>query len=136
MRLKYIIGIAIAITFVVVAIFALNSSAIEYANFDQAIQSGKKVQVTGSWVKEKPVEYKAEKNLFTFFMKDKQNKEIQVIFNGAKPQNFDIANYFVATGKFDNGLFYASDILTKCPSKYEGQIDDLKKKSAQETKVN
>ena len=129
MKKKYIIGLAVAVVFVVIAAFALNSSAIEYANFEQASQSGKKVQVTGSWVKEKPTNYDPEKNLFTFHMKDKQNREVKVISYGPKPQNFNIANYFVVTGKFDGEVFYATDILTKCPSKYEGQIEDLKKKS-------
>jgi len=127
MKKKYMFGVGIALIFVIVAVFALNSSAIEYANFGKAMSSGKTVQVTGSWVKEKPTEYNPDKNLFTFYMLDKENKEAKVVFNGPKPQNFNIANYFVATGKFDGSTFYASNILTKCPSKYEGQIEDLKK---------
>ena len=131
MKTKYIIGVVAAICFVVVAIFALNSNAIEYSSLKNASESGKKVQVTGSWVKEKPADYDANKNIFTFFMKDKENKEVKVVFNGPKPQNFNIANYFVVTGKLEGDTFYASDILTKCPSKYEGQIEDLKRTSGQ-----
>lgn len=127
MKKKYIIGLAVAIIFIIIAIISIDSNAIEYANFDEAITSGKTVQVTGSWVKEKPTNYEPEKNLFTFYMKDKQNKEVKVVFEGPKPQNFNIANYFVVTGKYNNNIFYATDILTKCPSKYEGKIDDLKK---------
>jgi len=126
---KYIIGLSIAVVFIVVAIFALDSSAIEYASFNDAIKSGKKVQVTGSWVKEKPADYNPEENTFTFFMMDKQNRQVKVISEGPKPQNFNIANYFVVTGTFKGETFYATDILTKCPSKYEGQIEDLKKQS-------
>ncbi len=132
MKTKYIIGVIAAICFVVIAIFALDSNAIEYSNLANASVSGKKVQVTGSWVKDKPINYDAEKNIFTFFMIDKENKEVKVIFKGAKPQNFNIANYFVVTGKLDGNTFYASDILTKCPSKYEGQIEDLKRTSGQQ----
>lgn len=132
MKTKYIIGVLAAICFVVVAIFALNSNAIEYSNLKNASESGKKVQVTGSWVKDKPTNYDAEKNIFTFFMKDKENKEVKVVFNGPKPQNFNIANYFVVTGKLEGSTFFASDILTKCPSKYEGQIEDLKRTSGQQ----
>jgi cytochrome c-type biogenesis protein CcmE len=127
MNKKYIIGIAVAAVFIIVAVLAIDSNAIEYANFDDAIGTNKTVQVTGSWIKQKPTKYDPANNLFVFYMKDKKNKEVKVIFNGPKPQNFNIANYFVVTGKFKNDVFYATDILTKCPSKYEGQIDDLKK---------
>jgi cytochrome c-type biogenesis protein CcmE len=131
MNKKYLIGIIASVVFVVIAAFALNSNAIEYANFGQAKQSGKKVQVTGQWVKDKPTNYDPLQNIFTFYMKDKENKEVKVISNGPKPQNFNIANYFVVTGKFNGNTFYATDILTKCPSKYEGQIEDLKKQAGE-----
>jgi len=136
MNKKYIIGLAVAVVFIVIAVLSLDTSAIEYANFEEAMASGKKVQVTGSWIKEKPTHYDPEKNLFTFYMKDKKNKEVKVIHKGPKPQNFNIANYFVVTGRFRGNVFYSTNILTKCPSKYEGQIDDLKKKEASKTNSN
>jgi len=131
MNKKYIIGIIASAVFIIVAAFALNSKAIEYSNINDAMASGKKVQVTGSWVKDKPSEYNANTNKFSFYMIDKENTEVKVIAEGPKPQNFNIANYFVVTGKFENNIFYASNILTKCPSKYEGQIDDLKRQSGE-----
>ncbi len=130
MNKKYIIGLAVAVAFIVIAVLSLDTSAIEYANFTEAKTSGKKVQVTGSWIKEKPTNYDPENNLFTFYMKDKENNEVKVIHEGPKPQNFNIANYFVVTGKFEGDVFYSTNILTKCPSKYEGQIDDLKKQES------
>lgn len=136
MNKKYIIGLAIAVVFIVVAIFSIDSNSIEYANFNEAIANGKTVQVTGAWVKDKPTQYEPQKNLFTFYMKDKKNKELKVVFEGPKPQNFNIANYFVVTGKYQNNIFYASDILTKCPSKYEGKIEDLKKTETEKTFKN
>ena len=135
MKLKYIIGIAVAVVFVIVAFLSLNSKAIEYANFSDAMASGKKVQVTGSWVKDKPTTFDAGKNIFVFYMQDKSNKEVKVVFHGGKPQNFEIANYFVATGKFENNDFIATEILTKCPSKYEGQIEDLKKQTKNKIEI-
>ncbi len=126
MKKKYIIGIAIAAVFVAIAIYSYSSNTIDYSNFGPAKTSGKKVQIIGSWVKAKPAEYNGEKNLFTFYMLDKENKEAKVIFNGPKPNNFALANYFVVTGKFQGNDFIASDILTKCPSKYEGTIKDVK----------
>jgi len=126
MKKRYIIGIALGLVFIVVAIFSYNSNSIEYSNFTPAKSSGKKVQVIGSWVKEKSSDYNSEKNIFTFYMNDKEHKEAKVIFSGSKPNNFALAQYFVVTGKFQGNDFIASDILTKCPSKYEGTMKDIK----------
>ncbi len=128
MKLRYIIGISIAVIFVIVALFSFNSSSIEYSNFGPAKTSGKKVQVIGQCIKEKQSVYNSQANQFTFYMKDKENKEAKVVYNGSKPNNFDMAVYFVVTGKFQGNDFVASDILTKCPSKYEGTIQDMKDK--------
>lgn len=46
---------------------------------------------------------------------------MRVVYKGTKPNNFEIATNVVVTGKFENGYFHATDVLTKCPSKYEGQ---------------
>ena len=53
-------------------------------------------------------------------MKDDNEKSVKVILYGSKPNNFEIATSIVAKGRFRDNIFYANDILTKCPSKYEG----------------
>jgi cytochrome c-type biogenesis protein CcmE len=122
MKNKYLLGGALIVLFLAMAIISLVQTDIEYSDFDLATQKlNKKVQVKGQWVRAKGSEYSSEKNEFTFFMKDENGKEAQVILAGGKPNNFEIASHVVATGKFQDGLFYASNILTKCPSKYEGQ---------------
>lgn len=103
---------------------ALDSSSIEYTNVQRAQQLGKTVQIVGTWVKEKGATYDAPSNTFSFTMKDEQGKEIPVQLAGAKPNNFEIAVSVVAKGHVDNGVFKASHVLTKCPSKYEGQPAD------------
>jgi cytochrome c-type biogenesis protein CcmE len=122
MKNKYIIGTALIVLFVAIAVVSLVRTDIEYSDFNLATQKeNKKVQVKGQWVREKGSEYSQEKHEFTFSMKDENGKEAVVILKGGKPNNFEIASHVVATGKFANGVFYASNILTKCPSKYEGQ---------------
>ncbi len=128
MNKRYIIGAAIAIVFLVVALFSYQGNTLQYSDFHQARESGDKVQVMCSWVKEKPASYNPEKNEFSFYGKDKQGNLTPVVFNGAKPNNFDIAPEVVVTGRYnDAGLFVAEEILTKCPSKYEPSVEDLKK---------
>jgi cytochrome c-type biogenesis protein CcmE len=38
-----------------------------------------------------------------------------------------MATSVVAKGRFKDGSFYASEILTKCPSKYDGDSTAVKK---------
>ena len=45
-------------------------------------------------------------------------EQITVIYDGAKPGNFEQATEVVCVGKYENGSFYAKEILVKCPSKY------------------
>ena len=127
MKTKYIIGLVIAATFIVVAYFSFSTSKIDYSSFTDAKPLKKVVQIIGSWNKNKPTEYDIQKNVFTFFMYDEKKGESKVLFAGPKPQNFDIAPTVVVKGKFNGDVFEASEILTKCPSKYEGKAEDLKK---------
>jgi cytochrome c-type biogenesis protein CcmE len=48
-----------------------------------------------------------------------------VVLHGAKPNNFELAVSVVATGTVRHGALEASNVLTKCPSKYEGKTINL-----------
>ncbi|GAB1371234.1 cytochrome c maturation protein CcmE [Candidatus Kapaibacterium sp.] len=126
MKLKYIIGIAVAAAFVVIAVMSFDSNKIEYADFPKAKESGKVVQVIGSWDKTENYHYDSDKNEFVFKMIDEQGNSSKVVCQGAKPNNFDVAPMVVIKGKFEGERFHAHEVLTKCPSKYEGQFDELK----------
>jgi cytochrome c-type biogenesis protein CcmE len=127
MNKKVIIGILIIVIFVVVGFFAFMDSKIEYSNFQTAASSHKTCQVKGSWVKDKETRFDAGTNQFIFYMKDENNAEMKVVLDGAKPNNFEMAENVVAKGKVKDGYFHAKEVLTKCPSKYEGQGEDIKK---------
>ncbi|MFN3781635.1 MAG: cytochrome c maturation protein CcmE, partial [Candidatus Kapaibacteriota bacterium] len=62
-----------------------------------------------------------------FYMKDKKGTIKFVRFNGPQPNNFTIAPEFVVKGNIEDTIFLASQIITKCPSKYEGELENLKK---------
>ena len=127
MNKRYIIGILIIIVFVVVGFFAFKDSKIEYSNFQAAEQTHKTCQVKGSWIKDKDSKFDANTNTFTFYMKDESNTEMKVVLDGAKPNNFEMAENIVAKGKVTDGYFQAKEVLTKCPSKYEGKGQDVQK---------
>ena len=129
MNKRYVIGIAIIIVFLVVGFFAFVDTKVEYANFTHAAQTHKKCQVKGSWVKEKEAGFDATTNMFTFYMKDENNTVMKVVLDGAEPNNFKMAESIVCKGKIKDGYFHATEVLTKCPSKYEGDGQDVKKSS-------
>lgn len=125
---RYIFAIGFAILFLIVVLMSFNKSSIEYTNFDNALKLDKRVQVVGSWMREMPKQYDPEKNLLTFYMKDKKGKVFLVNHSGPEPNNFTLAKEFVVQGYAKNeSTFIANQIITKCPSKYEGEADDLTK---------
>ncbi len=120
MKKRYIIGGLIIIAFLGIGAYSFLNSSVEYATFSKAEASGKKVQVTGKCVRDMGSNYDSKTNAFSFFIKDDEQRIAKVVYSGAKPNNFDIATSVVVKGKFEDGAFRASDVLTKCPSKYEG----------------
>ena len=111
-----IIIIAIAIG-VIIGTYAESST---YGSFSDAKSMHDELHVVGMLNKDKPITYnpKQDANYFSFYMKDNKGQECKVIFNGAKPQDFERSEQIVLTGKMANDEFHASKILMKCPSKY------------------
>ena len=121
MKKKYIIGLLIAVVFLVFAILSFDKSRVEYSNIAKAKESGKTVQIIGKRLEEKKWNFDEKANLLTFSIKDEKGQITDVIYEGAPPNNFDIAPSLVIKGKFEDNKLVASQILTKCPSKYQGQ---------------
>ncbi|SRR5581483_5185955 len=117
---KHIIALVVALAFIGIAAFALVDNKIDYSDFSKASESGRRAQVSGTYDKAKGSQYDAASNTFSFYMKDHAGHEMPVKYSGVRPNNFEIAPSVVCTGKVENGVFEASDIQTKCPSRYEG----------------
>ncbi len=60
-----------------------------------------------------------------FTLTDGQNNVLPVYYKGILPDTFEKSTQVIAEGKLDqNGVFQASLVLAKCPSKYDpSQID-------------
>ena len=127
MKAKIIIGGIVVVAGIVLGALNFMESNVEYTDFATAERTHKKVQVKGEWIKDQPTSFDAENVTFTFYMKDDANRVTKVVLDGAKPNNFELASSVVAKGKYVNGEFHASDVLTKCPSKYEGTSETVKK---------
>jgi cytochrome c-type biogenesis protein CcmE len=131
MNNKYIFGGIIIVVFFAIMGYLLTETNIKYEEDFSKIEtsSGNTIKATGSWVKQKNYQIDKQKKTFSFYMEDYNGKEIKVVYKGAIPNNFESSTSVVVTGKYKNGNFYASDILTKCPSKYETEYEASKKTS-------
>jgi cytochrome c-type biogenesis protein CcmE len=127
MNIKIILAVVVIIGALVFGAMSFVETNVEYADFRQAESSSRKVQVKGTWVHDRETSFDAGTSRFTFYMADDFGKVRQVVYAGAKPNNFEIADAIVVKGKFRDGTFYAEDILTKCPSKYEATPEAVQK---------
>ena len=100
---------------------------IDYGDFADARRIQQNIQVKGEWVREKESSFDVEKMQFTFYLKDDSGEICMVVLNGAKPNNFDLASSVVVKGKIYGDCFQAAEVLTKCPSRYEGKTGAMKK---------
>jgi cytochrome c-type biogenesis protein CcmE len=129
MNAKVLIAGAIVVVFIIFGSVSFLQSNVEYTDVSGAMTKHKKVQLKGQWNKEKPSSFDPKTTQFTFFLIDEQGKECKVVLDGAAPNNFEMATSVVAKGRYnaDAGYFHATEVLTKCPSKYEAQGEDVKK---------
>ncbi|MCX6168941.1 MAG: cytochrome c maturation protein CcmE [Ignavibacteriales bacterium] len=122
MKNKYIFGGIIIVVFLGIMIFLFTQTNVSYEqSFTKIMESGKTVKATGTWVKEKNYQIDKTNNMFVFYMKDTEGNLMKVYYHGTIPNNFESSTSLVVTGKFSQGNFHATDILTKCPSKYQDQ---------------
>lgn len=128
MKKSYIIALAV-VAIAIAAIMSTVSDSSTYASFSIANEHpNKEFHVVGKLVKEKPQEYDPEvnANLFAFYMIDNEGKESKVLLNKTKPQDIDKSEQIVIIGKMKGDAFHASEILMKCPSKYNNPQEDIK----------
>jgi cytochrome c-type biogenesis protein CcmE len=113
-----------ALLFVVIAVAAIITTVYDaetYSDFTEArAYPGRQFHIIGELVSDKPVEERVEGNalIFSFYLTDKNGEEAQVIYFGGKPQDFEKLDQVVMVGKFEKDVFVASQLLLKCPSKY------------------
>lgn len=102
-----------------------------YSTFTEAINSGQRVKIGGQLAKDKDIVYNPDVNAneTIFFMTDPDNTVRRVRLNQAKPQDFELSEQVVVTGKMDGEDFLADEILVKCPSKYKTEEIYLKEEA-------
>ncbi len=126
-KLKFLIGgllILGAIAYVTISSF--QSNAIYYLTL-------KELNAQRSSILNQPVRVNApldkssiqfdDKSLTLKFNLKEDNLILPVVYKGVKPDTFEQGESVVAEGKLGtDGVFIASTILVKCPSKYESAV--------------
>lgn len=126
----------ILVAIAIAAIIIFSSSYTTYEGFEKANENPEmEYKIVGILDKEQAMDYTPEinPNLFSFYMIDKNNVTQQVVYKDAKPQDFERSEQLVVTGKSKDGVFYADQMLMKCPSKYvENEMDMVEVKAGEE----
>ena len=130
MKKTYIIAAILMIGGMAVLMSSSNELS-TYSDFTEADKIETQVKVVGKLSKDKEIYYEPAKdpNYFSFFMKDNNGLERKVVYLSEKPQDFELSEQVVITGRMDkkDDIFLASDMLLKCPSKYKDEEVSFKK---------
>ncbi|TYP94851.1 cytochrome c-type biogenesis protein CcmE [Fodinibius salinus] len=117
MKPKLIIGIVAIVGFTSLLMYNFGNSISTYVNFEQA--SGMEgAHVVGTWDDSQQYGFSMESKQFSFYMKDQEGNTRRVVYPKSKPNNFEQAEKLVVIGEMEDGVFYANEMLMKCPSKY------------------
>lgn len=127
-RLMTVSGIIVIVLILVLAFVGGNSAAktMSVAEAAELTDPGQKVQVSGNVVTDS---FSTNDNVLTFKIYDPDGDpatHLEVRYGGAAASTFGNDVTAICTGKVgDDGVLEASELVTKCPSKYESATDAL-----------
>jgi cytochrome c-type biogenesis protein CcmE len=125
MKIKksYVIGGVVIVLAMAMAMYSFQSTLTSYVTVSEAKASNRAVQVAGIVV-EGTDKYDLASNNLLFTLREDGGDQMMVEYDGPRPGNFDNVTKVVAIGKYQpkKGVFLARELLVKCPTKYEGQV--------------
>lgn len=127
-RLVIVTGLIVMVLVVVLVVVGGNNSAktVSVAQLHDGDYTGKRVQVTGNVV---PNSYATEDGVLTFSIYDAEDAAVSpltVSYDGSASATFGNDVTAICTGKIaEDGVLHCSELVTKCPSKYESGTDAL-----------
>jgi len=124
MKKRYLVGTIILVLVVGYLFYlSLGSSVSYYVTVSEFFFKGTElydtnVRVAGK-IADSPIEWNAD-DLKLRFTITEGGDNMTVIYQGAKPTGFKISSSILVEGKYhSDGVFRASQLIMKCPSKYE-----------------
>lgn len=124
------IAVVIMIAIGVGVLITASSQMGTYGTFTDAMNTNGIIKVVGELSKDKEMYYNPEENAnyFSFYMKDEEGVERKVVYK-ERPQDFEKSESIVIDGKMEGDEFHATNMLLKCPSKYQDEERRLKERS-------
>ena len=83
-----------------------------------------KVKV-GGLIKPNSIDINESKRLEVWFYVYQGEDSLKVYYNGTRPDLFKDDAEIVISGKFENNLITATELQTKCASRYEGDLKNI-----------
>lgn len=128
-RLAVVTGVVVIVFILVLAVVASGTSA-KTATVSEVlagdVATGQKLEVTGIVA---DGSYSMDDEVTTFAIYDEdgdESEQLQVSYDGAISATFGNGVTAICTGKLDDsGVLQVSELVTKCPSKYENSEDSL-----------
>lgn len=121
-RMIAVSGVIVIVLILVLAFVGGNTAAttMSIAEAAENPQAGQKVQVSGNVVQDS---FSTSNDVFTFKIYDPEGDpatQLEVRYDGAASSTFGNDVTAICTGKInDAGVLECSELVTKCPSKYE-----------------
>ena len=128
MNIKLILAIVLLVVGISVGVTSFKKTITPYIGFAEAKSSSGLVQVNGK-LASKDYVLKAEEQYLRFDLRDDHGQVMPVEYRGVIPGNFDQAVSIVAIGAWKADHFEASQLLVKCPSKYQAMAEQQGNKS-------
>ena len=127
-RMIAVSGVIVIVLILVLAFVGGNTAAttMSIAEAAENPQAGQKVQVSGNVVQDS---FSTSNDVLTFKIYDPEGDpatQLEVRYDGAASSTFGNDVTAICTGKInDAGVLECSELVTKCPSKYESATDAL-----------
>jgi cytochrome c-type biogenesis protein CcmE len=122
MNTKVLLAAGLLVAAVVIGVTSFKQTMTPYIGFKEARAASGQVQVNGV-LADKNYVLKKDEQYLRFSLKDPKGDVMPVEYRGVIPGNFDQAVSIVAIGQYRDNHFEASQLLVKCPSKYQAESD-------------
>ena len=122
MNIKIMLAAGLLVASVAIGLTSFKQTMTPYIGFAEAKTASGQVQVNGM-LADKNYVMKPQEQFLRFNLKDAKGDIMPVEYHGIIPGNFDQAVSVVAIGQFENNHFEATQLLVKCPSKYQAMAE-------------
>jgi len=114
-----IVAMILTVVGLVAVVLAFQGNSSQYVSVKEALASTAARQHLSGEIVPGTLNSSMREGLVQFTIMDEEGQTLPVVYHGPLPQNLGEATKVVAVGGVKGTTFEASDIITKCPSKYE-----------------